>query len=75
MVTKDAVVSDMRIGHQQAVAPDDGLTTRRRTTIHRDALTYHGMITDDGDTLFADELQVLGDTCDDSTRVDMAVLT
>jgi hypothetical protein len=75
MVTKDTVVSDMRVSHQETVAPDDRLTARSSTTIDRHALAHHRVITDDSDTVFTDELEVLGDTSDDCTRMDMAMLT
>ena len=75
MVTKDTVMSDMRVSHQEAITPNNRLATRSRTTIDCHAFTYHRMITDNSDAILTNELEVLGDPRDDCPRVNVAVLT
>ena len=67
-------MSNVRISHQKAVATYDSLTSRSSTSIDRDTFSYHRMISDDSETFFPNKLQVLRNTCDDCTWMDMAVL-
>ena len=47
VIAEDTVVGDVGVGHQQAVAPDDGTATGGCTPIDRRTLPYRGVITDD----------------------------
>ena len=74
VVMQDAIMRDMAVRHDQIVGTDDGFSFGSRTAMDGDELTEDTVIADDGPGLFAAELQVLGDTADDSIGKDMAII-
>ena len=74
MATDLAVVCHVSIGHNQVVATDNGFTLCRRTAIDRSALAHYIVIAQLGSSVLALELQILGNTRDNRTRMNIATL-
>ena len=70
MIFQYAVVSDMRVCHDQAVVSDYGFTLRRCSTVDRNALADSGIVTYFCGCLLSVELQVLWNTGNYSSRED-----
>ena len=74
VVMQDAIMRDVAVRHDQIVGTNDGFPFGSRTTMDGDELTKDTVIADDSPGLFSAELQVLGDTTDNSIGKDMAII-
>lgn len=74
IVVQDAIVRHMAVRHNEAIASDNGFALAERTTMNGSALADGGVVSDDGEGLFAVELKVLRDGSYDCRGEDTAVL-
>ena len=74
VVADDAIVRNVHVGHEQAVATDAGFATVHGAAVHGHALPNHGVVADYGNGLLTGELQVLGHGPDHGTRKYLAIL-
>ena len=74
VATNLAVVSHVSVCHNQVVATYDRLTLSRRTTIDRSTLAHHVIIAQLGSRILALEFQILRDTGNHRTRMNIATL-
>ena len=74
VVFQHTVVGDVRIGHDEAVTPDDRLPFGGRPPVDRDAFTQGRVVPDDDDCFFSFEFQVLRNAGDNSSGEYLAIV-
>ena len=74
VVAYDAVVGDVRIGHDEAVAADYGFAFGGGTAVYRHTFTQGSVVANLYNGIFAVEFQVLGNGRNDCSREYLAVL-
>ena len=75
MLTEDAVVSNMDVRHQGAIASDNCLPPVLRPSIQSRKFTYRGTVTNFECRFLTMKFQVLGDGSQDRTRINFALLS
>ena len=74
IILQDTIVRHVRIGHNEAVAPDDRPPLRGRAAVDRHALAERRIVSDFSCRNLPFELQVLRNARDDGAREDAAVI-
>ena len=70
VVAHDTVMRDVAAFHEEIAAANNGFAFGCRATVDGDVLTDFVVVPNDGECVFAAELEVLGDGTDDGTGED-----